>query len=187
MGGRSGGGGASKAVTGLTAAALAVVGFFAYQAHAAMDGVSPAAKRPGASASPSKPDREKPKTAVPADSGTGERVVYSLKAERVWLIGAGDKVQRTYGVWPSSVSPPPGTYHVTSRTRHVTGSDGVPIENVVRFATVEGTVIGFSAALDGSKPDPDATEKAGGVREKPEDGDAMWVFATSGTKVVVVP
>ncbi|AXK32047.1 hypothetical protein DVA86_04645 [Streptomyces armeniacus] len=171
----------------LTAAALGVVGFFAYQASAAMDGVSPAAKRPGSSASPTTSDKAKQETAVPARSGSGERVVYSLKRKRVWLIGAGDKVQRTFEVWPSSVSPPPDTYRVTTRTRHVTGSDGVPVENVVRFANVEGTVIGFSSALDGSTPDPESDEKTGGIREREKDGQAMWLFATTGTKVVVVP
>jgi hypothetical protein len=34
---------------------------------------------------------------------------------------------------------------------------------------------------------PDPTKKTGGVRMKRADGDAMWVFATIGSKVVVVP
>lgn len=186
MGTRNGGGRPGKTVAGLTATAMAVVGFFAYQASAAMDGGPKAGKRPNASGSQDTSDKAKKETAVPARSGSGERVVYSLKRKRVWLVGAGDKVQRTYEVWPSTVNPPPGTYSVTSRTRHVTGSDGVPVENVVRFASVGGTVIGFSSALDGSTPDPKSGEKTGGVRERGEDGEALWVFATTGTKVVVV-
>ena len=75
----------------------------------------------------------------------------------------------------------------SSRSKRVTGSDGVPVEHVVRFASVDGTVIGFSAALDGSVPQLDPKVRTGGVRETRADGAAMWRFATIGRKVVVVP
>ncbi|MFC5781138.1 MULTISPECIES: hypothetical protein [Streptomyces] len=174
-------------VAGLTAAALAVVGFLTYQASAsAPDSLAPpkAGKTPSTAASHSPKDKKE--TAVPAQSGAGERVVYSVGGDRVWLISEGGKAQRTFTVTPSTVDPPVGKYLVTSRSASITGSDGVPIEHVVRFANVGGITIGFSAAVDGSVPAPDPAKKTGGIREKRADGDAMWDFATIGKKIVVV-
>ncbi|WP_428837547.1 hypothetical protein [Streptomyces olivaceiscleroticus] len=188
----------SSIVTALTVMALAAVGFLAFEASAdATDPLKPVRSADGTPASPSpsghrKPEesaaeKEKRETAVPAHSGAGKRVVYALDDRRVWLIGPKDQVLRTYKVVPSTVSPAPGAYSVTTRSASVTGSDGIPVENVVRFATVDNVVVGFSAAVDGSMPQPDAgRKKTGGVREKRADGAAMWKFATIGTKVVVV-
>jgi hypothetical protein len=190
---RSSGRSAGVFVAGLTALAFAVVSFLAYQAAAAEDRRQESASGPrsGASASPSPSastlDKKEAERALPADSGTGERIVYSLRRDRVWLVGANEKVTRSYTVWPGTVDPEPGDYEVTSRTEHVTGSDGVPVENVVIFGYADGTVVGFSAATDGSRPQLDPAEKVGGIRERTADGEAMWDFATVGTTVVVVP
>ncbi|CAL9535933.1 hypothetical protein ACWDU0_08880 [Streptomyces cellulosae] len=176
----------SAIVAGLTAAALATVG---YLGHRAAETVPPDLKRQ-ASGSPApapKAPRSKHPAALPPRTGVGQRVVYSLGRERVWLVDQGDTVRRTFGVSPSTVDPAPGTYRVTSRSGEVTGSDGVPVEHVVRFASVDGTVIGFSAAVDGSAPVLDPTERTGGIRETRADGAAMWKFATIGRTVVVVP
>lgn len=173
----------------LTAAALAVIGFFTYQASAAQDrekaGSAGSRADSGGSGESEREERER-ETNLPAFSGAGERVVYDLDRDRVWLMGEDQEVRRTFRVVPSSVDPKPGTYEVESRAPHVTGSDGVPVENVVRFATSQGTTIGFSAALDGSMPKADPKEQTGGIRERRADGEAMWLFATIGTKVVVV-
>lgn len=182
-------------VAGLTAAALAGVGYLAYEASAAPD-------RPHrgthASADPSAPakGKDEPKggpakdvpPAVPANSGAGKRVVYSVAQKRVWLVGPDAKPVKTFEVAPSTVNPKPGTYTVTSRDPNGNGSDGVPIEHIVRFhRDAAGVVFGFSAAVDGSSPEPKPTQKTGGIREKPADGRAMWEFAVRQTKVVVVP
>lgn len=182
-------------VAGLTAAALAVVGFLAYQASASAPPRS-ALAAPGTSGSPSvKPSNappagspaNKPDLAVPANSGTGVRVVYALGAKRVWLVGV-TKTPKTFAVVPSSISPKPGTYAVLSRTGgKITGSDGVMVEHVVRFAINENVTIGFSSAVDGSMTGPKTDKKAGGIRMTRADGNAMWTFATRNSKVVVVP
>ncbi|MEV6163659.1 hypothetical protein AB0L71_17315 [Streptomyces sp. NPDC052052] len=192
--------GSSGIVAGLTAAALAVIGFLAYQASAnAPDSV--AVPRPGASdsspaasSSPAtghgKPKDKKKNSppALPAASGNGKRVVYALKARQVWLVDADGKVTRTFGVMPSALSPEAGTYQVGTRSEPATrGSDGVMIEHVVRFAMAEGAAVGFSAAVDGSMKSPDPSLRTGGVRMSRADGDAMWEFATVRTTVVVVP
>jgi hypothetical protein len=178
----------SGIVAGLTAAALAAVGFLAYQASANAPDSLGKPQSPSASHSVSgAPAKKKDQFLVPARSGTGERVVYALHDRRVWLVGPTGKKMRTFPVVPSSVNPPPGSYTVTTRARQIPGSDGVSVEHVVRFATVDGVTIGFSAALDGSMPSPDPTLKTGGVRMSRADGDALWSFADVGSKIVVVP
>lgn len=183
--------GSSGIVAGLTAAAVAAVGFLAYQASANVPSTRESPKpKASISASPgssAKPEDTKEPLAVPADSGTGARVVYALRDRRVWLVDAKGEPMRTFRVMPSTVSPLPGTYKVTSRSGSVPGSDGVQIEHVVRFATVDEVSVGFSAAQDGSMASPDPTMKTGGVRMKRADGNAVWTFATVGAKVVVVP
>ncbi|WP_282694385.1 hypothetical protein [Streptomyces sp. CC208A] len=180
-------------MAGLTAAAVAAVAFLAYQASASVPADlaeqprTPGAVVPSASASAGVKKPVRDPLALPAASGTGERVVYTLKDRRVWLVGEKNKVLRTFAVAPSSVSPAPGAYAVTSRSGAVRGSDGVQIEHVVRFATVEGVTVGFSAAVDGSMPAPDPSKQTGGIRMKRADGDAMWTFAAIGAKVIVVP
>ncbi|KUO12064.1 hypothetical protein [Streptomyces sp. DSM 15324] len=176
----------STLVAGLTAAAVATVGFLAYQASAnvppglaASEAATPAAARKAPR------DRAHP-AALPGNSGTGRRVVYSLDDDRVWLVGMAGNVERTFHVTPGRVDPPPGRYAVTSRSGRVTGTDGTPVEHVVRFATVDDVVIGFSAAVKSFVPAPDATVRTGGIRQTRPDGDAMWDFATIGQRVVVI-
>ncbi|GGW17116.1 hypothetical protein GCM10010501_36260 [Streptomyces libani subsp. rufus] len=174
-------------MAGLTAAALGTVGFLTYRAQAsapAHPGPGPAAHATAPSKAPR--DRHHP-TALPGGSGSGERVVYSVDDDRVWLVSPGNRVQRTFPVRPGSVDPPAGTYWVTSRTNAATGTDGVAIEHVVRFTSVDGVTVGFSAAVDdGSGTTADASVKTGGIRESRADGDAMWRFATIGVRVVVI-
>ncbi|TXS19027.1 hypothetical protein EAO68_07580 [Streptomyces sp. wa22] len=182
--------GSSGIVAGLTAAAVAAVCFLAYQASVnAPDSV--AVPSAGPSSSPvepsAKPEPTKEPLAVPEDSDTGARVVYALKDRRVWIVDDKEETLRTFTVMPSSVSPLPGVYTVSSRSGTIKGSDGVLIEHVVRFANVDDVSVGFSAAQDGSMKSPDPTMKTGGVRMKRADGDVLWTFATVGVRVVVVP
>lgn len=185
--------GSSGIVAGLTVAALAAVGFLAYQASANAPDTVAAPKPKASSSAPAaghdKPKAKKPPAALPAVSGSGKRVVYALEDRQVWLVDEAGKVTRTFEVMPSTLSPQPGTYQVvTPRQGPATrGSDGVTIEHVVRFAMADGVAVGFSAAVDGSMESPDPSLKTGGVRMSRADGDAMWKFATVRTKVVVLP
>ncbi|MCG0289432.1 hypothetical protein [Streptomyces sp. PSAA01] len=176
----------------LTAAALGVVGFLGYQAAATAPD-HPTQARPGSHAAESKKKHKddagakRKSTALPAGTGTGVRVVYALGDKRVWLVGADGKATRTFQVGPSPASPDPGTYSVTSRNKGGVGSDGVQVEYVVVFHSEGGVVFGFSAAVDGSMPDPNARKRTGAVRESRADSAAMWEFAQVDTKVVVIP
>ncbi|MGW2043859.1 hypothetical protein ACWCPF_01580 [Streptomyces sp. NPDC001858] len=172
-------------VAGLTAAALTTVGFLAFHASANAPAGPAQPLRSGAPAKAASAQRER-STALPDDSGVGERVVYALGRDRVWLVGSNDEVKHTFKVTPGSVDPLPGSYDVSSRSGAVTGTDGTPIEHVVRFTTVDGVTIGFSAALDGSMPAADPAVKTGGIRETVADGNAMWDFATIGQRIIVI-
>lgn len=185
-------GSSSGIVFGLTAAAVATIGVLAYQAAASAP-EDPSAPRATGSVAPtaSKAPRDKRHpTALPGNSGAGERVVYSVDDDRVWLVGRRGKVARTFKVTPGSVDPAPDSYVVSSRANAVTGTDGVPVEHVVRFAVVEGIAIGFSAPAEGAaKPSRDSSRsgiRTGGIRESAADGVAMWEFATIGRRVVVI-
>ncbi|MET7483235.1 hypothetical protein [Streptomyces sp. NPDC005538] len=181
-------GSSSGIVAGLTVAALATVGFLAYQASAnAPAGLGSAAHASAAPVATSKAPRDKKNpAALPAGSGRGERVVYSVDDDRVWLVAGNDKVNRTFKVTPGTVDPTLGTYAVTSRSNAIIGTDGTPIQHVVRFTNANGVAIGFSAAVSGTTEEPDPTAKSGGIRESLEDGAAMWEFATIGQPVVVI-
>ena len=178
----------SGIVAGLTATALAAIGSLAYQAWANAPGNLDSGQSDKSSAtvvSKAPRDHRHP-TALPSGSGRGPRVVYSVDDDRVWLVSPGDRVKRTFKVTPGTVDPAPAAYVVTSRSGKITGSDGVAVEHVVRFTKVNRTAIGFSAAVDGSTSAPTPAKKLGGIRESRQDGNAMWHFATIGTKVIVI-
>jgi len=176
-------------VAGLTVAALATVGFLTYQASATAP--RPEAERLSSSTpvTTSKVPRDtRHPDALPGGTGKGKRVVYSLDDDRVWIVGTNGRVLRTFTVTPGTVDPAPGSYLVTSRSNSITGTDGTPIEHVVRFTGVDGVAIGFSAAVDTTAPQPelDPEARTGGIRETRPDGTAMWEFATIGERVVVI-
>lgn len=175
-------------VTGLTVGAVVAVVVLAVQADKGPHPTA-AATRPDASASASpRPSASKSAApaAVPDDSGTGRRVVYSLKQKRVWLVDASDIARRTFAVWPGTVSPDPGSYTISQRAEATTGSDGVQIEHIMYFAAKSGLSIAFSNAADGSSPPPASGVRTSGIRMGKADGSALWTFGETGTTVVVV-
>lgn len=176
-------------VTGLTVGAIAVVAALTVQADKGVKPEATAAAHPSATASapPSASPTKSSSTAVPDDSGTGRRIVYSLGEKRVWLVDASDAARRTFTVWPGTVSPDPGDYKVDVRRDSTTGSDGVEIEHIVYFASKSGLSVAFSNAVDGSSPPAVASgTRTSGIRMKKADGAALWTFGATGTTVVVV-
>ena len=133
---------------------------------------------------------------LPADSGTGRRVVFSQHLQRVWLVGSKqDAVQRTYPVSGSVThNLVPGTYSVYSRSRWAVGVDDSGVmQYFVRFTQgPTGAAIGFHTIP--TKNDVPLQSKAqlgtpqshGCIRQATPDAIAMWDFAPVGTKVVVV-
>lgn len=133
-------------------------------------------------------------TVVPADSGTGRRVVFSEAAQRVWLVGADEGVRRTYLVSGSLTDNlQPGTYEVWSRSRWAVGIDDSGVmEYFVRFAHGQRAAIGFHSIP--TKDDQPLQTRAqlgtpqshGCIRQALPDAVAMWRFASAGSTVVVV-
>lgn len=177
-------------VAGLTAAAMAAVTLLAVQADGAERQAVAARASAGApvEASPSSgPAPTAP--ALPPSSGAGYRVVYSIGEHRVWLVDPRKtpELQASFEVTPGSVEPAAGAYSVYSRTATGKGTDRRQIEHIVRFTQQGNTVFGFGAALDGSTAPPDAGLRTGGIRSARADGQLLWDFAPTGTRVVVTP
>ena len=63
-------------------------------------------------------------TALPADSGTGKRIVFSQDRQRVWLVSDDTTVLRTYPVSGSVYDNlHPGTFNVYSKSEDAWGVD----------------------------------------------------------------
>ncbi|MET9022090.1 L,D-transpeptidase [Actinopolymorpha sp. NPDC004070] len=133
---------------------------------------------------------------MPAGTGDGKRIVYSLSANRVWLVDASNTVRRSYlvsGTKFGQVSP--GSYKVLRKRRHTTSYDGADrMQYMVTFTHGRNAAIGFHDI-----PIVISTGKAiqtrlqlgqslsdGCVRQDPADARALWGFAPVGTKVVVL-
>lgn len=135
-----------------------------------------------------------PAPAVPADSGSGRRIVFDQSDQRVWLVRADDTVERTYPVSGSRFDNlEPGSYAVQSKTRHATAFDASgTMEYFVRFATGYSEPIGFhtvprdnTGKIEQTKSQLGTPLSAGCVRQWEPDAIALWDFAPLGTPVIV--
>jgi hypothetical protein len=162
--------------------------------------VPPAAERTPAPPVPSATvlaptsDRQIDPAALPARSGHGRRVVFDLSAQRVWLVGAGRDVERTYLVSGSVTDNlRPGTYEVYSTSRWAVGIDDSGVmQYFVRFTRGARAAIGFHSiptkngrALQ-STSQLGTPQSHGCIRQAMPDAEAMWDFAPVGTEVVVL-
>jgi lipoprotein-anchoring transpeptidase ErfK/SrfK len=130
---------------------------------------------------------------LPADSGSGRRVVFDESRQRVWLVGSGGRVLRTYPVSGSIYDNlDPGTYQVYSRSARAIGiDDSGTMRYMVRFAHGDNAAIGFHdiPVLDGelvqTKDELGTPLSHGCIRQARPDAKALWRFAPLGTTVVV--
>lgn len=171
-------------VAGALSAALAVVGALALVAAGAPQRDPYASARAVAAAGHGGGHA---RDGLPASSGAGTRVVYSLARHKVWLVDDAERVLSSYRVAAGTVPPSVGTHRVFARAARGKGGDGVAIEHIVLFAAAGRVNIGFSAAVAGPLARPAPGVESTGIREGRPDGDAMWRFATIGTVVEVLP
>ncbi len=130
---------------------------------------------------------------LPADSGSGRRVVFDESRQRVWLVGARDSVVRTYLVSGSVYDNlEPGTYQVYSRSSRAIGiDDSGTMRYMVRFAHGDNAAIGFhdipvqDGELVQTKAQLGTPLSHGCIRQARPDAKALWEFAPLGTTVVV--
>jgi peptidoglycan hydrolase-like protein with peptidoglycan-binding domain len=134
-----------------------------------------------------------PALALPANSGSGRRVVYSRARQRVWAVDADGTVVKTHLVSGRLYEPYAGTYSVYSRSLYTysTADPNVKWRYMVRFAYgPDGGRIGlheiptkFGVPLQtvGQLGQP---LSGGCVRQSTADAQWMWNWAYLGTKVV---
>ncbi len=139
-----------------------------------------------------------PPDALPANSGTGRRAVYSKSRQRVWAVADSGEVLKTHLVsgklkW---CDPKIGTYSVFSRSRYTNSIQNPTIKwgYMIRFTKgCEGGNIGFhEIPKKYGNPVQSIGQlgqplSAGCVRQATSDAIWMWNWAWVGTKVVVLP
>jgi hypothetical protein len=179
-------------VAAITAIALVGVGILAVQANGSAPRVeskstTTAITQPTAPATADAGQAPAPDpNAVPANSGSGKRIVYSLAGNKIWLVDSSGTVERTAAVVPASDPPAAGTYKVIAWKNTSKGSDGASVQYVVLWGP-SSAPYGFDAVASVTGLPPAPTKPTRGVRMAQEDALAVWSFATSvGTQVVVV-
>ncbi|MGZ4673387.1 MAG: L,D-transpeptidase family protein [Ilumatobacteraceae bacterium] len=132
---------------------------------------------------------------LPANSGTGKRVVYDRAGQRAWAVDKNNRVIRSWLVSGSKYNNEvPGEHVVYSRSLVSTAWNGKAIlPKMIRYTKTKIGAIGFHGipihVSDGSRYMKDSelgTRLSGGcTRQADLDAAFMWDFAQIGTKVVV--
>lgn len=131
---------------------------------------------------------------LPADSGTGRRIVFDQSEQRVWLVATDGEVLLSSLVTGSDRdNVRPGVYGVQSRTRYARAYNGSgTFEFFVRFTTGRRAPIGFHSVtvdkqgqLVHARADLGTPSTPGCVELWRTDAEVLWEFAPVGTPVVV--
>lgn len=133
---------------------------------------------------------------LPANSGSGKRIVYDRAGQRVWAINSDNVIVRSYLVAGSKYSNEmPGVHKVYSKSDMSTAWNGkawLPL--MVRYQKTDIGAIGFHAIpIHVNDNTPYMTEaemgqrlSGGCQRQSNRDAKFMWDFADVGTTVVVI-
>ena len=135
---------------------------------------------------------------LPANSGSGRRVVYSKSQQSLWAIDANNQIIKEHRVSgrQTPLDPRPGTYQVFSRSRYTYSINNPTITwgYMVRFARgAQGGNIGFhEIPFQYGNPVQTLAQlgqplSGGCVRQALPDAIWMWQWAQLGTTVVVLP
>jgi lipoprotein-anchoring transpeptidase ErfK/SrfK len=133
---------------------------------------------------------------VPVRSGTGRRIVYANRQQRVWVINENNEVVRTFLVSGMLGQPGKGTFRVFSKspTSYSPEFAGVTFRFMTRFAIGRnGGNIGFHEIPVRNKKPMQTVEELGAfkgsgcLRSSTQDAIFIYQWAKIGTKVVVVP
>ncbi len=133
---------------------------------------------------------------LPANSGSGRRLVYSRSGQRVWAVDKDNAIIRSWLVSGSKYNnETPGTHTVYSRSETSTAWNGKAIlPHMVRYQKTSIGNIGFHGipihVADGTAymtEDQLGTRLSGGCQRQANlDADFTWAFAQIGTTVVVL-
>ena len=133
---------------------------------------------------------------VPVRSGTGRRIVYANRQQRVWVINENNEVIRTFLVSGMLGQPGKGTFRVFSKSPTSFSPEfaGVTFRFMTRFAIGRnGGNIGFhEIPIRNKRPmqtvdELGAFKGSGCLRSSTQDAIFIYQWAKIGTKVVVVP
>ena len=133
---------------------------------------------------------------VPVRSGTGRRIVYANRQQRVWVINEQNEAIRTFLVSGMLGQPGKGTFRVFSKspTSYSPEFAGVTFRYMTRFAIGRnGGNIGFHEIPVRNKKPMQTVEELGAfkgsgcLRSSTQDAIFIYQWAKIGTKVVVVP
>lgn len=135
--------------------------------------------------------------ALPANSGTGRRIVYTVKGHRIWVVDESNSVLRTMLVTNRKFVPNPGTYKVFGKAVKTQNKffPEIKMNYMTRFAISPNkkNTIGFHAIpFKNGKPMQTEAQlgsygSGGCVRLKESDAIFVFNWAAVGTKVVVLP
>jgi len=133
---------------------------------------------------------------VPANSGSGRRLVYERMGQRVWAIDENEQVVRSWLVSGSKYgNETPGEHEVYSRSDVSTAWNGKAfLYKMVRWLKTDVGAIGFHALPvrvdDGSlyQTEEELGQRLSGgcQRQANLDADFVWEFAQIGTPVIVL-
>lgn len=133
---------------------------------------------------------------VPADSGSGRRLVYERMGQRVWALDENEQIIRSWLVSGSKYgNETVGTHKVYSRSDVSTAWNGKAfLYKMVRWLTTDIGAIGFHAlpvrVSDGSlyQTEEELGQRLSGgcQRQANLDADFVWEFAQIGTPVIVI-
>src|ERR1700759_1309112 len=128
---------------------------------------------------------------VPAHSGNGRRIVYSVTGQRVWLVDDNNELVKTYKVSGRANMPKVGVYHVYSKSLNAS-SGAARMRFMIRFAHGHNLPIGFhSIPTIRGRPMQSVAQLGtyqshGCVRQAVPDAFYLWMWAPVGTTVVVL-
>jgi len=133
---------------------------------------------------------------LPANSGSGRRLVFERIGQRVWAVDENETVIRSWLVSGSKYNNEmPGTHEVYSRSEVSTAWNGKAyLYKMVRWLQTDIGAIGFHAlpvrVSDNSVYQTEeelGTRLSGGCQRQANlDADFTWEFAQIGTPVVVI-
>ena len=138
------------------------------------------------------------------DVGSGKRLIYSNSGQRVWWVDENDKLVDTYLVTGRKGIPPPGTYHVFSKSAQAYAPyGGITMKWMVRFVKPgsiikpwDGKLNQWSYGFHGIPIYPDETQlhtilgqygSGGCVRQADHQAEALFNWTPVGTPVHVLP
>ncbi len=148
---------------------------------------------PVAAPPPTTPQTSAAGAGLPANSGSGRRIVYSRAQQRIWAVDANGNVAKTHRVSGRMYEPYAGTYRVFSRSLHTYSADNPAVRwrYMVRFARGPGGGnIGFHEIPNRNGRPLQTKEQLGlplsGGCVRQSSDDALWIWNWAGTGTVVV-